>query len=81
MAAGLFFILGTLTNRLGVHYVFLRPKIFSIIFVTCDVIALVIQAIGGANASISFTNGKDPEPGAKIMVGGIIFQIGMSFLF
>lgn len=76
MAAGLFFTLGTLTNRLGTHYIFLRPKIFSSIFIGCDVVSLVIQAVGGADASISFQQGRDPEKGAKIMVGGIIFQIG-----
>ncbi|KAG8892055.1 hypothetical protein FRC00_012728, partial [Tulasnella sp. 408] len=48
---------------------------FSITFITCDLVALVVQAVGGASASISFKTGGDPEKGAKIMVGGIIFQI------
>ncbi|KIO19699.1 hypothetical protein M407DRAFT_145232 [Tulasnella calospora MUT 4182] len=75
LAAGLFFILGVIINRLGPQYATFSPKAFSITFVICDLIALVVQAVGGADASISFKTGGDTEKGAKIMVGGIIFQI------
>jgi len=76
LAAGLFFILGAIINRLGPNYSSLRPKIMSITFISCDFIALVIQAIGGASASIDFQNGTgNPNKGANIMMGGIIFQI------
>ncbi|QRV76303.1 RTA1-like protein [Ceratobasidium sp. AG-Ba] len=47
----------------------------TIIFVTCDIVALVVQAIGGARASIAVQTGGDAEKGAKIMVAGIIFQL------
>lgn len=40
----------------------------TIVFILCDLIALVIQAIGGAGASIAVQTGGDPEKGAKIMV-------------
>ncbi|KAG8946588.1 hypothetical protein FRC04_011566 [Tulasnella sp. 424] len=75
LAAGLFFILGVIINRLGPQYATFSPKVFSSVFISCDLIALVVQAVGGAGASISFKTGGDPNKGAKIMVGGIIFQI------
>lgn len=75
LAAGLFFVLGVVINRLGPQYATFSPKAFSITFILCDLISLVVQAVGGAQASISFKTGGDPEKGAKIMVGGIIFQI------
>ncbi|KAG9017096.1 hypothetical protein FRB90_001777 [Tulasnella sp. 427] len=75
LAAGLFFVLGVIINRLGTQYASFSPKVFSTVFIGCDLVALVVQAVGGASASISFETGGDPEKGAKIMVGGIVFQI------
>ncbi|KAG9021374.1 hypothetical protein FRB95_002308 [Tulasnella sp. JGI-2019a] len=48
MAAGMFFILGMITNRVGQEYSRLRPKVFSIISNSFDIFSLVIQAIGAA---------------------------------
>ena len=76
MSAGLFFILGAIIKEVGLQYVWLSPKAFSIIFISVDFVSLAVQAFGGAKASMSFKHGKDPEGGAKIMVWGIILQIG-----
>ncbi|KAG8748533.1 hypothetical protein FRC10_003667 [Ceratobasidium sp. 414] len=75
MTAASFIILGGIIRILGYQYSRLSPKLYTIVFVTCDLIALVIQAIGGAGASIAVQTGGDPEKGAKIMVAGIIFQL------
>ncbi|KAF8609445.1 RTA1-domain-containing protein [Ceratobasidium sp. AG-I] len=75
MTAASFVILGMVIRKLGYHYSRLSPKLYTIIFILCDLIALVIQAIGGAGASIAVQTGGDPEKGAKIMVAGIIFQM------
>lgn len=40
--------------------------------------ALVVQAVGGAKASLAVENGQDPNPGGHIMLGGIAFQMGTS---
>jgi hypothetical protein len=44
------------------------------IFLSCDVIALVVQAAGGAMASMANTR-EGAETGSKIMLGGIFFQL------
>jgi hypothetical protein len=44
-----------------------------------DIIALVVQAIGGAQASRAVQTGRgDPEKGGHIMLAGIVFQLGQS---
>ena len=61
---------------------FIRPdlqltcfRIDSMIFISADVTALVIQAAGGAMASIADTP-AGAEQGGKIMQGGIVIQLG-----
>jgi len=75
LAAGLFFSLGNIVNYSGTHYSRFSPRVFSIVFVTCDVVSLVVQAAGGGIASIAFQNGKNASGGSNVMVGGIIFQM------
>lgn len=80
--AGLYIILGALINRLGHQSSMLGPKMYAIIFLTCDVVALVIQAIGGAMASIASNQiDGDTETGTNIMVSGIIFQMAAMAAF
>ena len=49
----------------------------TIVFITADVAALIVQAAGGAMVSIA-DNPEGSEQGARIMVGGILVQMGMS---
>ena len=51
----------------------------SVVFVSCDAIALIVQAVGGAIASKAVRKSEDPEKGGHIMLGGIVFQMGMHF--
>lgn len=76
MTAANFVILGMIIERLGYQYSRLTPKLYTIVFVSCDIIALVVQAVGGAKASLAVQlQNDDPEKGARIMVAGIIFQL------
>lgn len=75
MSAGLFIILGILVNQLGPQYSRFTPKVFSIVFMTCDLLALITQAVGGAMASSAFQNGSSSTKGTHIMLGGILCQM------
>ncbi|KAG8773588.1 hypothetical protein FRC12_002452 [Ceratobasidium sp. 428] len=75
MTAASFIILGKVIHVLGHQYSRLSPKLYTIVFVICDLVALVIQAVGGARASVAVQTRGDPEKGARIMVAGIIFQL------
>lgn len=59
--------------KLGPQYSRLRPRLYTIVFCSCDVIALVVQSIGGAIASLA-KNTKDADKGGHIALGGIVFQ-------
>ncbi|CDZ98167.1 RTA-like protein [Phaffia rhodozyma] len=80
-----YLILGLIINKLGIQYSRIAPKWYTVIFCSGDIISLIVQAIGGASAAIAVQDTslprKDPEKGAKIMVGGIIFQMFVMVLF
>jgi len=72
-----FMILGKLVRLLGPQYSRLRPRTYTVVFVSCDLAALIIQAIGAAQAS----NGTDKwdqkktDRGGNIMLGSIVLQM------
>ena len=54
--------------------VFIHSLLDAIIFVTGDIISLVVQGIGGGVASSASTH-SGAVNGGHIMLGGIIFQL------
>ncbi|PWY92472.1 RTA1-domain-containing protein [Aspergillus heteromorphus CBS 117.55] len=74
--AGIYVILGRFIHLLGPETSILSPKLYLWIFVTCDVVSLVVQAVGGGMASIEVNkvNGNT-APGTHTMVAGIVFQL------
>ncbi|KAI0078295.1 RTA1-domain-containing protein [Panus rudis PR-1116 ss-1] len=75
LIAANFIILGRLINGLGSCYSRLSSKWYLIVFTSCDLIALVVQAVGGAQASVAANDKKDPTQGGNVMLGGIAFQL------
>lgn len=59
----------------------IRPLYYLIIFCSADLVAVVIQAVGGAMAAISLQNGDVSTTGTNIMVGGIAFQLLSMLVF
>ncbi|TFK65841.1 RTA1-domain-containing protein [Pluteus cervinus] len=75
-----FVIFGRIIDFLGTGYSRLPAKLYSRILITCDVISLVVQGAGGGIASAAETlNGANV--GAHIMLGGIVFQLGIITLY
>ncbi|KAJ7162969.1 RTA1 like protein-domain-containing protein [Mycena filopes] len=70
-----FILLSWIVTRLGPSYSRLRPIWYTIIFVSCDIFALVIQGAGGGIASSAATL-SGANLGANIMLAGIVFQSG-----
>ncbi|CAL1716726.1 unnamed protein product [Somion occarium] len=77
--AAIFMTFARLTKRLGVQYSRLSPRLYSRIFLTCDIISLIVQAAGGGLAA-SANDDAGSNLGANIMLGGIIFQL-VSLIF
>jgi hypothetical protein len=81
-AAALFVMLAQFTVQRGPQYSLLPAKLYLYVFVTCDIIALLVQAAGAGIASHEFDqpNG-DPEKGTNIVVGGLGFQVAAMSVF
>lgn len=74
--AGIHILLGEFVRLLGRKSSFLKPSLYLWIFCTCDVISLVIQAVGGGMASAeTYQVNGNTAPGTHIMVAGIVFQL------
>ncbi|KAJ7223529.1 RTA1 like protein-domain-containing protein [Mycena pura] len=72
-----FIILGRVIRRLGTGYSRLSPRLYSIIFCSCDIISLCVQAFGALQASAEIGRGENPEHGGHIMLLGICFQMAV----
>ncbi|OKL60300.1 hypothetical protein UA08_04077 [Talaromyces atroroseus] len=79
--AGIYILLGRLIALLGRSSSVLSPRLYLYIFVTCDIISLVVQAVGGGLASIALENNGNTSPGTDIMVAGIVFQLASITIF
>jgi len=69
---GLYVLLGRIIPVLGSRYSFIHPLSYTIVFVTGDMISLVIQAVGGGNAAAAETN-EQADQGARVM-GALTFS-------
>ncbi|ETW76316.1 lipid-translocating exporter [Heterobasidion irregulare TC 32-1] len=74
LLAANFVLLGQIIPILGSQYSRLTAKTYTIVFCTCDVTALVIQAAGGGIAA-SATDEQGTKLGANIMLAGIAIQL------
>ncbi|KAL4924338.1 RTA1 domain-containing protein [Aspergillus undulatus] len=80
--AGVYVLLGRFISILGRDSSVLSPRVYLFIFVTCDIISLVVQAVGGAMASTAAAQEDgNTTPGTNIMVAGIIFQMASITVF
>ncbi|KAJ6551905.1 RTA1-domain-containing protein [Mycena capillaripes] len=68
-----FILLSRIVQRLGVCYSWISARWYTIIFLSCDILALVIQGAGGGIAA-SANDSTGTQLGANIMLAGIAFQ-------
>ncbi|GME76838.1 unnamed protein product [Ambrosiozyma monospora] len=66
---------------MGPKFSMLEPMQYSSVFILFDLIAIIIQAVGGASAALSLSDFTSSRPGANIMVGGLAFQVFSMSLF
>jgi hypothetical protein len=74
-SAVLYVIFGVIIHIVGRQYSILAPKWYTIIFVICDLISLIVQAVGGGQAAVAVRTDSDTADGTHIMVAGICFQM------
>ena len=81
MAAGLYLTLSRIVTTFGPENSRIAPLSYPRIFIPCDVLSLVLQALGGGMASVASHTGKNVDPGDHIMVAGLAFQVFTLLLF
>ncbi|KAH7408998.1 RTA1 like protein-domain-containing protein [Cadophora sp. MPI-SDFR-AT-0126] len=74
ISAGIYICLSRIVMLYAPQLSRFKPKTYTICFCTSDLISLVLQAAGGAIASIATTQ-NDVDTGTDIMIAGLIFQV------
>ncbi|KAF9033588.1 RTA1-like protein [Panaeolus papilionaceus] len=74
LLAANFIILGEMIKYLGPSYSRVSPRMYAIVFCTCDFISLIAQGVGGGLAATAITL-EAANQGSHIMLGGIVFQL------
>ncbi|KAJ7275861.1 RTA1-like protein [Mycena rebaudengoi] len=69
-----FVVFSRIVQRLGTSYSWLPPKWYISVFITFDIVALVVQGVGGGMASTAFDL-AGANRGANIMLAGIVVQL------
>ncbi|KAK3693758.1 RTA1 like protein-domain-containing protein [Podospora appendiculata] len=81
MAAGIYLCLRRIVYTFGPENSRIAPEMYTRFFIPCDVISLVLQAVGGAMASIASQNNKSVDLGDNIMIAGLSFQVATLLVF
>ncbi|KAH7316605.1 RTA1 like protein-domain-containing protein [Stachybotrys elegans] len=80
MAAGLYLCLRRIVTAYGQENSWIRARSYTLIFVPCDIISLILQAMGGAAAGAATTI-EDMQRGADIMTAGLACQVATTVGF
>ncbi|KAF4343824.1 phospholipid-translocating ATPase [Fusarium beomiforme] len=75
-SAAIYLMLKHIVALFGPQWSILKPKLYTIIFVTADLVSLVLQAVGGGMTATADFKDKDRiNMGNNIMMAGIAFQV------
>lgn len=75
VAAGVYLTLKHIILYLGPEHSRLKPRLFTWIFIGCDVGSLILQAVGGGVAAAAGTDEATLQIGDDIIIAGIAFQV------
>ena len=76
LAIAIYVCLSRLISLVGARYSpLLKPRTILIIFLTCDVVATIMQIAGAAMIGAAESNGKSSETPNNILLAGLAFQV------
>ncbi|KAI8824440.1 RTA1 like protein-domain-containing protein [Fimicolochytrium jonesii] len=81
LSASIYLTLSRIITIRGAHHSRLRPPTYTVLFIACDLTALILQSAGGAMASGSESNPDQGKTGLNIMMAGLAFQVASLALF
>lgn len=73
-AAAIYLTLKDIVKAIGPQFSVIQPKLYPWIFISCDLVSLVLQAAGGGIAASANTD-TATDAGGRIMLAGIVFQV------
>ncbi|KAH7356874.1 RTA1 like protein-domain-containing protein [Rhexocercosporidium sp. MPI-PUGE-AT-0058] len=74
LSASIYLCLARIVNVYGENLSRFKPRTYTLFFVTCDLLCLVLQALGGGIASTSDTKSAN-DLGRNIMMAGLVLQV------
>lgn len=80
-SATVYGLLGMIIRSVGRRYSLLPGQAYLWIFCLADLVAIVVQAVGGAMSAIALSDDKSSTPGSRIMLGGIVLQLACMVIF
>ncbi|RFU26563.1 hypothetical protein B7463_g9789, partial [Scytalidium lignicola] len=81
IAAAIYLCLGRIVVVYGEEISRIKPRSYTLFFIGCDGISLVVQAVGGGiAASAPITNQPMVDAGTHTLVAGLSFQVATLFL-
>ncbi|KAJ5752226.1 RTA1-domain-containing protein [Penicillium odoratum] len=81
-SASIYICLGRIVKIYRERISLLQPRTYTIFFVLCDLISLILQAAGGAITSIADSNQHIvAQTGVKILIAGLATQVASLVLF
>ena len=80
LSASIYVCLSRLVVIHGAHLAPLKPRTYTLSFICCDIISLVLQAAGGAIAATANLE-TDKQTGVNVMIAGLAFQVFSLALF
>ncbi|CDR43749.1 CYFA0S12e03906g1_1 [Cyberlindnera fabianii] len=72
--AGVYYLLAKLIMIYGEKFAVMKPMRYTQVFLTCDVISLLLQG-GGGGVAAGANDLNGVNTGKNIMVGGLVFQV------
>lgn len=75
IAAGIYLTLKHIILNLGSEHSRLKPRLFTWVFIGCDIGSLLLQAAGGGVAASAENDIDMTNTGNNIIIAGIVFQV------
>jgi hypothetical protein len=80
LAAGIYLCLSRIIVVYGSHFSRFKPRTYTMIFCSCDLVSLLVQSGGGGIAASANTPSQN-DLGINVMLAGLIFQVVSLALF
>lgn len=79
IAAGVYLTLKHIVIELGADFSRLRPRLYTWIFIFCDILSLVLQGAGGGTAATADHGSSLQDVGTDLMITGIVVCVLFGF--